>query len=114
HYCFFFLPKRLVIASTGFCWLLAAFPLALLLPEALLAVLPMQPSCDLSIPAARPPTSGTNLGLDVVPSTMKGTVVPLLQPLPPVTFPNKPLRVLAGFPEVAAVSELELVEFCAD
>src|ERR1035438_2112433 len=78
----FFLPKSpptLLMAFVGFCaWLFT--------PPGTNP--PAQPSCDLSIPAARPPISGTNLGSAVVPWTVKGMVVPFLQ----LAFPPLPSR----------------------
>src|SRR5580693_6061418 len=66
---FFFLPRRpprALTASVGVCG-------AALAPAAVAP--PAQPSCDLSMPAARPPTSGINFGSAVVPWIMKGTLV---------------------------------------
>jgi hypothetical protein len=61
-YCggFFFLkrPPRLLMASAG------ALPTSFPAPEPRPAA---QPSCDLSMPAASPPTSGMNFGSVVVP-----------------------------------------------
>src|SRR6202041_3348349 len=84
----FFLPKRPPIFLTA----LAGFCASDLAPPGTNP--PAQPSCDLSMPAARPRTSGTNLGSAVVPSIMKGMVVPFLQ-LPPPLLPSKPPKPFA-------------------
>src|SRR5438445_10684423 len=72
NYGFFFLPKRPVRASTALAGVLAPFSPA---PR---SVPPVQPSWDLSRPAATPPTSGTNFGSEEVPWIRNGIVVPFL------------------------------------
>src|SRR6266852_2911161 len=76
---------------------------------------PKQLSCDFSMPAATPPTSGINFGSDVVPLIWNGSVGPLpplafLQlpkrppaapPAPPVTFPSRPPRASEAAPVAA-------------
>src|SRR5215472_16464628 len=84
-YGFFFLNKP-VMASTGLSGLGLC---CALVPAVLAPPPPKQPSLDLNMSAAMPPTSGTNLGSAVVPLTWKGTVKPLLQS-PPATFPRIP------------------------
>src|SRR5580700_8742801 len=98
-YCgvFFFLkrPPRPLMASAG--TLPASFPTPEPRPAA-------QPSCDLSMPAASPPTSGMNFGSAVVPLIWKGTVVPLLQPPPPPdALPRSPPTSETGLPTAPRV-----------
>src|SRR2546426_2321234 len=94
RYGFFFL-KRPVRASTALLGFGCDLSAAVLLP-------PKHPNFDLNISAARPPTSGTNLGSEVVPLIWKGTVKPLLHP-PPVTLPRRSPRPPAAPPvELAA------------
>src|SRR6476661_2439886 len=100
-YCggFFFLkrPPRAFMVSAGVC----VAPFAAVEPRP-----PAQPSCDLSKPAARPPTSGINFGSAVVPRIRKGTVVPLLQPPPlppPEALPRRPPKSETGLPTAPSV-----------
>src|SRR5277367_6839525 len=76
----FFFPNRPPTLFTAFAGACAPAPAAPVTSP------PAQPACDLTIPAARPPASGTNFGSAVVPLIMNGMVVPplhaLLEPLP--------------------------------
>src|SRR5271163_2267155 len=65
-------PPTLFTAFAGACTPPAAAPVTR--P-------PAQPACDLTMPAASPPASGTNFGSAVVPLIMNGMVVPPLQAL---------------------------------
>src|SRR5271155_6067788 len=81
----FFFPKRPPTLFTAFAGVCAPAP------ATPVARPPAQPACDLIMPAASPPASGTNFGSAVVPFIMNGMVVPplhaLLEPLP-VTLPR--------------------------
>src|SRR6266436_10282896 len=60
---------------------------------------PKQLSCDLSMPAATPPTSGINLGSLVVPLIWNGIVGP-----PPLAFLQPPRMPPAGLPAAPPVT----------
>src|SRR5215472_17677994 len=92
------------MASTGF----AGFALGFDCDLAVVPPPPRQPSLDLNISAAIPPTSGTNLGSEVVPLIWNGTVNPLLHPAP-ATFPRISPRLSAEAPPELALADLESV-----
>src|SRR5437899_11237786 len=89
RYGFFFL-KRPVTASTALLGFGCDLSAAVLLR-------PKHPNFDLNISAARPPTSGTSLGSEVVPVIWKGTVKPPWN-LPPVTLHRSAARRTAAPP----------------